>query len=139
MALYLEGVYEREPRVKVLDNNNPYIFIEHGKNLIGLHHGDGSKPEGLPLIMASWQDGKPWGRASFRKWYTGHIHTRKAIDFPGVSWESCRTLAPGDYWAWHKGYRSEQSLELHTFDVDFGLVARQTTSLLMARQHGRIG
>lgn len=139
LNLYLEGVYEREPRVTVMDNNDPYIFYEHGLNLFGFHHGDGAKPEMLPGIMASYLDGKPWGRASYRKWFTGHIHTRKAMDFPGVSWESCRTLAPGDFWAHHRGYRSEQSLECHTFDAIDGLVARQVVSLRMARKEAAGG
>ncbi len=134
LNLYLEGVYEREPRLTILDNNNPYIFYEHGQCLFGLHHGDGAKPEALPGIMAEWQGGAPWGRCPIRKWFTGHVHSERSKDFPGVSWQSCRTLAPSDYWAWHKGYRSEQSLECHTYDIEDGLVSRQPVTLRLVRK-----
>lgn len=134
LNMYLDGVYEKEPRVTILDNNNPFIFHEHGLNLLGFHHGDGAKPEQLPGIMASWQGGAPWGRARHRRWFTGHVHSFNGKDFPGCTWESFRTLAPGDFWAHWKGYRSEQSLDCLTFDIEHGLQSRQTIPLKLARK-----
>ena len=130
LALYLEGIYEREPRVEVLDNNNPYIFWEFGKNLLGFHHGDGAKPAQLPGIMSTFQKGVPWGRCPRRRWFTGHVHSENSKDFPGVVWESFRTLAPGDFWAHWKGYRSEQSIDCLTFDINKGYRGRVQEPIL---------
>jgi len=130
LTLYLQGIYENEPRVEVLDNNDPYVFWEFGKNLFGFHHGDGAKPEQLPLIMASYKNGVPWGRCPRRRWFTGHVHSFNGKDFPGVVWESFRTLAPGDFWAHWKGYRSEQSIDCLTFDIERGLVSRIRETIL---------
>lgn len=134
LNLWLEGVYRNEPRVTVLDNNNPFVFFEHGLNLWGFHHGDGAKPEQLPGIMSTWQEGAPWGRCRYRRWFTGHVHSFNGRDFPGCTWESFRTLAPSDYWSNWKGYRSEQSLDCLTFDEEDGLVSRQTVSLKLGRK-----
>jgi hypothetical protein len=133
LVLWLQAVYEREPRVRVLDNNDPYLFVEHGVNLFGFHHGDGAKPEQLPGIMATYQDGEPWGRTRFRRWFTGHVHSFNGKDFPGCVWESFRTLAPADYWAHHKGYRSVQSLDALTFDAKRGLASRVTVPLIFVK------
>ncbi len=130
LSLYLQGVFENEPRVEILDNNNPYIFYEFGNNLFGFHHGDGAKPEQLPGIMASYARGVPWGRCIHRRWFTGHVHSFNGKDFAGCTWESFRTLAPGDFWAHWKGYRSEQSIDCLTFDIEKGLKSRSRETLL---------
>lgn len=134
LNLWLQAVYETEPRVTILDNNNPFIFYEHGANLFGFHHGDGAKPEALPGIMACWEDGAPWGRTQHRRWFTGHIHSFKGREFPGVVWESYNTLAPGDFWSHWKGYRSAQLLHCMTFDAEDGQVSKQTVSIQMSRK-----
>lgn len=130
LSLYLDGIYEREPRVEILDNNNPFVFWEFGKNLLGFHHGDGAKPEQLPGIMTTWKQGVPWGRCPRRRWFTGHVHSFNGKDFPGVVWESFRTLAPADYWAHWKGYRSEQSIDCLTFDLEGGYRGRVQETIL---------
>lgn len=129
LNLYLQGIYERESRVQVLDNNDPFIFHEFGKNLLGFHHGDGAKPEQLGGIMATYRGGAPWGRTRHRRWFTGHLHSFNGRDLAGCTWESFRTLAPSDFWAHWRGYRSEQSLDCLTFDIEDGLESRQRVTL----------
>lgn len=134
LNMFLKAWYRNEPRVEILDNNNPFIYYEFGKNLLGFHHGHGARPEQLGGIMSCYQDGVPWGRTHHRKWFTGHIHSSNGRDLPGCDWESFRTLAPEDYWAHEMGFRSNQSLDSLTFDIEDGLLTRQTVSLRLARK-----
>lgn len=133
LAIFLRAFYRNEPRVEILDNNDPYIYYSFGKNLWGVHHGDGAKAEQLPGIMAEWQDGVPWGQHVHRMWFTGHYHSEKSRDFPGCFWEQFRTLAPNDFWAHHKGYRGAKSVDCLTFDFEHGFQTRQQVNLRQVR------
>lgn len=130
--LYLSAVYEKEDRVSVLDNRNPYIYTTHGNNLIGFAHGDGAKPEALPAIMAS-DKASDWGQSEFRYWYTGHVHHQTKKEYPGCVIESFRTLAPRDYWHSWKGYRAGQSLSCITLHAEYGEITRSTVDIKLVR------
>jgi hypothetical protein len=121
LNMYLDGVYEKEPRVTILDNNNPFIFHEHGLNLLGFHPRRRRQAR-----AASWHHGLVAGRSPVgpRSAPTVVHRPRSLVQrqgLPGCTWESFRTLAPGDFWAHWKGYRSEQSLDCLTFDIEHGL------------------
>lgn len=128
LALWLEAVYEREPRVTVLGAENPYIYMTFGTSLIGVHHGDGAKMEALPQIMAT-DKAEDWGAARFRYWITGHIHHQTRKEFPGCVVESFRTMAARDYWHHHRGYRSGRSLESIVLHLEYGEFARFTVGI----------
>jgi hypothetical protein len=132
LAMWMAAVYERDSRVKVLDNQNPYIYVTHGQNLIGFAHGDGAKIEQLPAIMAT--DRAPdWGTTRYRTWLTGHIHHMTRKEYPGCIVESFRTLAPRDYWHHHRGYRTGQSLSCITYHREWGEITRSTVDLRLTR------
>ncbi len=135
MTMWLAAVYEREPRVVVVDNRNPYIYITHGKNLLGFAHGDGAKPEALPGIMAADRSAE-WGSTDYRFWFTGHIHHQTRKEFPGCVVESFRTLAARDYWHAWKGYRSGQSLSCITLHKEYGEITRSTVDIKLVRAIG---
>lgn len=133
MTMWLAAIYEREPRVKIVDNRNPYMYLRHGKNLFGFAHGDGAKTEQLPSIMAA-DRAADWGSTEFRVWHTGHIHHLTRKEFPGCIVESHRTLAARDYWHASKGYRSGQSLACVTYHSEFGEITRSTVDLKLVRK-----
>lgn len=129
--------YENEPRVTIDTSPSHYHYFEFGNNLIGTHHGHGTKMDNLPLIMASDRR-EAWGRTAHRYWWTGHIHTRKkkdftAQDFSGCSVESFRILAPLDAWAAQKGYRSIRDMKSIVLHREFGEVMRHTVSPTMLK------
>jgi hypothetical protein len=132
MTMWLAAVYECEPRVSIVDNRNPYIYIRHGKNLFGFAHGDGAKTEQLPGVMAA-DRAEDWGETEFRVWHTGHIHHLTRKEFPGCLVESHRTLAARDYWHASKGYRSGQSLSCITYHDEFGEITRSTVDIKLVR------
>jgi hypothetical protein len=123
----LDNVYEDEPRVTVDTSPKHFHYFRHGSTLVGVHHGHGPKPESLPLIMATDRP-DDWGQTRFRYWYTGHVHSKRAWDFPGCSVESFRILPPVDAWAANRGYRSHRSMEAIVLHDTFGEVARYSVN-----------
>lgn len=132
LNMWLSAVYEREPRVSIEDNRNPYIYITHGRNLLGFAHGDGAKPEQLPSLMAA-DRALEWGLSEFRFWFTGHIHHQTRKEYPGCVIESFRTLAARDYWHAWKGYRAGQSLSCITLHAEYGEITRSTVDIKLVR------
>jgi hypothetical protein len=80
-----------------------------GQVLIVTHHGDKAKPEKLAMIAA---DKCPhWSSAKYRIILTGHIHTLKVLDMPGVTHYSLRAFCPPDaYGANFGGVRGIQAM-----------------------------
>ncbi len=135
LSAVLDAFYEKEPRVEIDMSPAAHRYHEFGRCLIGVVHGDKSKPETLGPIMASDQS-EAWGRTEHRYWYTGHVHHRRVFELPGCLVESFRTLAPRDAWHSAQGYRSgrdmhcivlhEQHGEIERHRVDVGALVNLT-------------
>lgn len=132
LAVALDKYFHNEPRVTVDLSPSAFWYYQFGKVLIGSTHGDTAKPDKLPAIMASDQ-AKAWGDTLYRYWYTGHIHSRNVIEFPGVMWESFRTLAAKDAWHAASGYRSGRDMLSLTLHREFGEVGRHAVNVAMVR------
>lgn len=133
LVIWLRVLYEREPRVQILDNLSPYTYYRHGAVLLGFAHGDGAKIEQLPAIMAA-DKRELWGQTEYHVWHTGHIHHVTRKEFPSCLVESHRTLAANDAWHHHKGYRSGKSLSCITYHREFGERVRGTVELKLVRE-----
>lgn len=128
MQRWLAAWYRNEPRVSVLSNDNPFIYYQHGKCLIGFNHGDGPKPEKLGGVMAA-DCPQAWGATEYRHWMTGHRHNDRLLELPGCKVETFRTMAASDYYAHHAGYRSGRSLQSITFHREWGEQGRSVVNL----------
>ncbi len=120
-------LYADNPRITIDATPAHYHFFEFGKNLIGTHHGHGPKMAQLPGIMATDRP-EEWGRATYRVWWTGHIHHTQIHEFPGATVESFRVLPPKDAWHHQRGYRSARELKAIVFSREFGEVSRLTVN-----------
>jgi hypothetical protein len=127
MAHALDALYEGNPRIVVDTTPSHFHYVEHGKVLIGTYHGHKVKPERLPSIMAA-DKYEAWGRTKHRYWLTGHVHNQRLWDFPGVSVESFRVLAPQDAWAFNSGYRSQRDMKAIVYHSEHGEVSRITVN-----------
>ena len=130
LTIALAMFYENNPRVTFDESPARYHYFRFGKNLIGVTHGDTVKPEALGPIMAT-DRAKDWGETEFRYWYTGHIHTRKVFELPGVITESFRTLAARDAWTAGSGYRAGRDMTAIVLDKDYGEVERHRIDIAM--------
>jgi hypothetical protein len=132
LPLYLQAVYENEPRVTIEDAFNPYQYDVFGKNLLGWAHGDGAKLEDLGEVMATDQP-ELWGRTSHREWHCGHRHSENVRELRGCVVRTHRTLAGRDAWTHHSGYRSGRSLQALSYDRLFGLDSTVTVGIERVR------
>lgn len=130
LSLTLATLYERNPRVTIETSPSKFHYYRHGKTFIGVTHGDTGKPEKLHGVMAA-DRAKDWGETQFRYWLTGHVHTRKVLEFPGVMWETFRTLAPGDAWANAAGYRAGRDMTSIVYHDKYGEVSRNRFDVAM--------
>lgn len=130
LGMWLEAAYANEPRVVVEPYDNPYQAARWGECAFMWHHGDGSKPQQMPGVFSCMPE---WQGAAHRYIHTGHIHSQNHWDFPGCTVESFRTLAPADYWAHWKGYRSQRTLDAITYDRALGEVSRVRQGIRRAK------
>lgn len=115
--------YHDEPRVCVDPSPSSFFFFRFGKVLIGSTHGDGAKLGDLPLIMAN-DAPQDWAKAAFRVWHCGHFHHDQVKDSTGCTVETHRTLAAGDAWHRHHGYRAGRDMKAIVYSRIYGEVNR---------------
>ena len=125
LSATLSAWYRNEPRVSVIKCPSKFWYHQWGKCLIGVHHGHTTKFPAMPLTVAAHVP-QMWGETHFRYCYMGHKHHNEKKEFPGITVEQFRTLAPKDAWHWGIGgfisMRDMQSIHLHK---RFGEVGRR--------------
>lgn len=94
------------------------FWMKHGKSLIFAHHGDKMPPQRLCMIAA---DQCPhWSDTRFRVALTGHKHSLKVQDFPGVTHYTLRAFAPAD--AYGASFGGVRGICAMTFSETKGMV-----------------
>ena len=128
LSIALQNIYEKEPRVIVDASPTPFHYVQHGRVLIGVHHGHTCKMQNLPGVMAAERP-KEWGDTVHRYWLTGHIHHDSMKEYAGCKVESFRTLAARDAYAAHAGYLSGQDSKCLVMHTEHGEVERHTVNI----------
>lgn len=116
----LKHHYRSEPRVVIDDTPSRFSWFRFGQCLLGGAHGDETKSDRLPGVMARDRR-EDWGEVRHCRWYTGHVHHESVKEYQGVVVETFRTLAPGDDWHHGQGYRSDRDMRCDTWHKDHGL------------------
>lgn len=99
-------------------------YFAYGSNLIGTTHGDGAKPQDLPLLMAQ-ESPKHWSETKHRYVYSHHLHHKISKDYIGVTVESLRSPSGTDSWHHRNAYQhATKAVEGFIHHKDFGQVAR---------------
>ena len=128
LTLALQGWFHNEPRVTIESSPSSFYYHRFGNVLIGSTHGDGAKLNDLPLIMAT-DAPADWAAAKFRVWHCGHFHHDQLKEHPGCTVETHRTLAAGDAWHRHSGYRSGRDMKAIIYHRLHGEVTRVRCSI----------
>lgn len=132
LASFLGAYFHKEKRVFIHPTVNKFHYVDFGKCLIGVTHGDTTKMQNLGELMASDQP-ELWGQTEHRYWYTGHIHHTSKTELRGCVVESFRTLAAKDAWHTSQGYRSGRDMYSIVLHKDFGEVERYRCDIRRAR------
>jgi hypothetical protein len=122
-----QALYEANPRVQVIDSELPYYVHQHGRTMIGWHHGHLSKNDQLPILFAS-QFPKMWGSTSKRYIHCGHRHHTLIKEHSGVTVEQHPTLAARDAYASRGGWIAERQVSSISYSDKFGQVAKNTVT-----------
>ena len=113
----LKQRYRLTDRVQFEHCYRDVYWIKHGKTLVFAHHGDKMKPERLAMIVA---DQCPhWSDTRYRVALTGHLHSLKVQDFPGVTHYTLRAFAPAD--AYGASFGGVRGITAMTFSEETGL------------------
>lgn len=128
LAIGLRAYYRNEPRVEILVNPATRHYHEFGRNLIGTVHGDKTKPDALPEIMAA-EAPEAWGRTAHRVWLCGHVHHSSVKDYRGCRVETFRTLAARDAWHAGMGYIAPRDMQRLVVHRDHGETSREVCSV----------
>jgi hypothetical protein len=118
-------LYEREPRVSVIDSELPYYVFQHGQTMLGWHHGHLRKLEQLPLTFAA-QFPRVWGNTTKRYIHTGHLHHKHEKEHSGITVIQHPTIAARDAYAARGGWLADREMTAITYSDKFGQVARAT-------------
>ena len=132
MQLMMEFYYKDEKRVNVLPTDGFYHYIEYGKWLLGIHHGDKQKPEALAASMARDMP-EAWGRTTSRMFCTGHFHKEAVKTLPGVKHKVFAALPPPDSWHASHGFAGDGEMEMLTFRREGGLHSSYTFNVPQPR------
>lgn len=113
----LKQRYRNTDRVEFVPCYRDVFWHKHGKTLIFAHHGDKMPPQRLSMIVA---DQCPhWSETRYRVALTGHLHSLKVQDFPGVTHYTLRAFAPAD--AYGSSYGGVRGITAMTFSEETGL------------------
>lgn len=123
LSLILRHHYGNNPRVVIDRIPQDYQYLEFGKCLLGMTHGNLCKSAKLPGIMAVDMK-EAWGRTEYRYWTVGHVHHSSVEEHPGCLIETHRTLAARDAWTHSSGYRSGRSMVCDVLHRDWGFRSR---------------
>jgi hypothetical protein len=127
LRVMFSQLYADNPRVKVGMSPNPYVAYQHGKTLLGFHHGHlkGVKGLGLPLLFAA-KFPVEWGATEYRYIHTGHLHHVEEKENPGAKTIQHPTLAAPDAYAARYGFLSKRQATSMTYHRELGEIARAT-------------
>jgi len=118
-------LYEKEPRVEVIDSELPYYCLQHGKTMLAWHHGHLKKIDQLPLLFAA-QFPAVWGSTVRRYVHTGHLHHKHEQEHSGVMVIQHPTIAARDAYAARGGWIADREMNAITYSSKAGQVARAT-------------
>lgn len=120
-----KAVYEKEPRVQVIDTPLPYYVYQHGETMLAWHHGHLRKNDQLPILFAT-QFSDLWGKTKKRYVHTGHRHHAEEKEHSGMMVIQHSTLAARDAYAARGGWMSERKVNAITYHKQWGEVGRIT-------------
>lgn len=118
----LDAIYQRTHGVTVHNQPTSRKYVEYGKNMILLTHGDTGKRQNYPQIMAAEQP-QLWGRTLHKEAHTGHLHHLRVQEHHGVKVRMSPALCSADAWHANNQYvGNARGAEAFVFHREEGVV-----------------
>lgn len=114
-------LYENEPRIEMIQSENPYYTYRHGQTMLAFHHGHLAKPDQLPLLFAAAYH-EIWGSTRKRYCHIGHKHHFHAKEHSGMLVVQHPTIASRDAYAARGGWFADRRIIGFTYHSKHGEV-----------------
>ncbi len=124
---HIKHIFQDDKRLEVIDNDFPYYAIQHGKTMLGFHHGHKRKLAQLHKLFASEPRFRAmWGATEQCYIHTGHYHSERVLEDGGAIAEQHPTLSGRDAYAARGGWVSQRGAKVITYHKEHGEVSRTT-------------
>lgn len=123
----LQGFYENEPRVTIMDNAHKFQNFIYGNNLLVTHHGDRMKPQRAFEYVAR-SLAKDWG-LPHKHLLMGHVHHHTAVEIGGMLCETFQALPAPDAWHSDSGYGAKRTMSAIVYDKQHGEIQRHKVGI----------
>lgn len=124
MRTMFRMLYENEPRVVMIESENPYYAMQFGANMISWHHGHKKGLDASTALFLASHYPEIWGATQYRVIHFGDKHHRRVQEFAGITLEQHGTLAANDAYATRGGWKSHQYCEAITYHKELGEAGR---------------
>jgi hypothetical protein len=112
---YLGAYYRECEDVNVIKCHQFRQYFKYGNTLMGFTHGDGTKLQDLPFLMAR-EASELWSQTEHRAFFTGHLHHEMVKDYKGVKVFQMPSLSGSDRWHHNNGYEGS-TRALHAYII----------------------
>lgn len=120
VAQITKAYFRKNERVNVLKTIGFFHYIEYGKWLIGVNHGDKIKPAKLVNVMARDMP-EAWGRCTHRMWGCGHFHHEEVLELDGCTVYKFGALPPPDSWHTGAGFGGDGKMQMQVLRREGGM------------------
>jgi hypothetical protein len=125
LRIMFQALYEKEPRVLVIDSELPFYAYKHGQTMLAFHHGHLKKVDEFPLTFAA-QYSAMWGATTKRYAHAGHRHHLEIKEHGGMIVTQHPTLAARDAYAARGAWFAERAAKAITYHAEYGQVGEIT-------------
>ena len=125
----IKKLFANNKRVDVDDTAFPYYAHQHGKIMLGFHHGHKTSNKSLPALFASEPRYRQmWGSCDYAYIHSGHYHhaEQDMAEGGGAIVERHPTLAARDAYSARGGYVSRRAARAITYHCEDGEDVRIT-------------
>lgn len=124
-------IYRDEPRVEIVESENPYYAMDWGVNMLAWHHGHKKGPGQSIIQTISQLYRSMWGATEHCFLHMGDKHHKDVKEYAGCTIEQHGTLAANDAYAIRGGWNSQQYAEAITYHRTMGEAGRVRTNPAM--------
>lgn len=114
--------YRHDPRVTVIEDEDPFYCFQRNRLFIVAHHGDGQKPEKMAATIP-YRFRREHGRSDFHFFFTSHKHHSASDVFGGIHWYQTPALCRIEQHASHMGFGDTSGMMSMSFDHEHGTVS----------------
>lgn len=124
-------LYENEPRVILIESENPYYAMQFGNNMWAWHHGHKKGLDASTALFVADMYSEIFGQTLYRTLFFGDKHHKAVKELAGFTLEQLGTLAANDAYAIRGGWKSHQYAEAIIFHKLLGEAGRVRTNPAM--------